>query len=179
MYTTSPLVDRVNSAKPWYAQIWPWLLMLGPFLVVIAATYTGWIAFTRQDAMVVDDYYKQGNAINQDLRRDAAATNLGLSLNFQYDTAAGKMVGRLSSFGNPLPGAIRINLVHATQPEKDVHLFAKLDSRGEFEVALPVLDKARWQVSVENENREWRLNGVWKWPLQQMVNIKADIPPAD
>ena len=53
------IIDRVNSSKPWYLHRWPWRLMMGPFLVVIAATYTGWIAFTRQDAMVVDDYYKQ------------------------------------------------------------------------------------------------------------------------
>ncbi len=90
MSTATPLIDRVNSTKPWYAHRWPWLLMLGPFLVVIAASYTGWIAFTRQDALVVDDYYKQGNAINQDLHRDAVATKLGLSLNARYDVANGK-----------------------------------------------------------------------------------------
>ncbi len=78
MHSTTVLIDRINSSKPWYAHLWPWLLMLGPFLVVLAASYSGWIAFTRQDAMVVDDYYKQGNAINQDLRRDAVAANLGL-----------------------------------------------------------------------------------------------------
>jgi hypothetical protein len=153
--------------------------MLGPFLVVLAATYSGWLAFTRQDAMVVDDYYKQGNAINQDLRRDGAATALGLSFNARYDAAAGKLNGRLLSFGQPIAGKIRIHLAHSTQPEKDIQLETQPDQRGEFGVALPVLDKARWQVSVESERRDWRLTGSWKWPQQQVVDIKADLPPAD
>ena len=179
MGTATPLIDRVNSPKPWYVHRWPWLLMMGPFLVVIAASYTGWIAFTRQDAMVVDDYYKQGNAINQDLRRDAAATNLGLSLKASYDVANGKLNGKLLSFSQPITGKIVIRLAHATQPEKDIQLQAQVSQGGDFSAALPALDMGRWGVTVENEKREWRLTGTWKWPQQRVVDLKADLQPAD
>jgi hypothetical protein len=70
-------LEETRNAKPWYAQRWPWLLMLGPVLVILAGSYTCWLAFSRQDALVVDDYYKQGRAINQDLRRDRVATAMG------------------------------------------------------------------------------------------------------
>jgi hypothetical protein len=179
MGTATPLIDRVNSTKPWYAHRWPWLLMLGPFLVVIAASYTGWIAFTRQDAMVVEDYYKQGNAINQDLHRDAVATKLGLSLNAHYDVANGKLSGKLLSSSQPIAGKIAIHLAHATQPEKDIQLQAQLDAQGDFEAALPALDMGRWGVTVENEQHEWRLMGTWLWPQQRTIELKADLPPAD
>lgn len=179
MRTATPLIDRVNSTKPWYLHLWPWLLMMGPFLVVVAASYTGWIAFTRQDAMVVDDYYKQGNAINQDLRRDAAATNLGLSVTARYDAANGKLSGNLLSFGKPMAGEILIRLAHATQPEKDIKLAAQLDQNGNFEAALPALDMARWGVTVESTRHDWRLTGIWKWPQQRTIDLKADLPPAD
>jgi hypothetical protein len=179
MGIAAPLIDRVNSTKPWYRHRWPWLIMMGPFLVVIAASYTGWIAFTRQDAMVVDDYYKQGNAINQDLRRDAAATNLGLSLNARYDVANGKVTGKLLSFSQPIAGKIKILLAHATQPEKDIQLQAQLDPQGGFEAALPALDMGRWAVTVESEKRDWRLTGTWKWPQQRTIELKADVQPAD
>jgi uncharacterized protein len=179
MKTAISLTDRHNSDTPWYAQRWPWLIMLGPFLVVLAASYSGWIAFTRQDAMVVDDYYKQGLAINQDLRRDAAAANLGLTFNVRYDAAAGRLIGSLSSFSQPIPGKIRIYLAHSTQPEKDIQLVAQADRQGAFNVALPSLDKARWQVLVEDDNRDWRLTGAWMWPQQAAIEIKADLPPAE
>ncbi|MFD2271608.1 hypothetical protein ACFS07_11740 [Undibacterium arcticum] len=44
---------------------------------------------------------------------------------------------------------------------------------------MPMLERARWQVLVESERRDWRLIGIWKWPQQQTIDIKADLPPAD
>lgn len=172
-------LEEARHAKPWYAQRWPWLLMLGPALVILAGSYTIWLAFSQQDALVVDDYYKQGKAINQDLRRDRVATGLGLSFNARYDAATGKMNGTLLSFGVPVAGKIRLHLAHPTLPEKDLQLEAQLDRRGEFGVGLPMLERARWQASVESERRDWRLTGTWRWPQQQTIDIKADLPPAE
>jgi hypothetical protein len=153
--------------------------MVGPVSVILAGGYTSWLAFSRQDAMVVDDYYKQGKAINQDLSRDRAAAALALSFNGRYDAAAGVLHGTLSSFGAPVAGKVRIRLTHATQPEKDLQLDAQLDGRGAFSVALPMLESGRWQVLVESERRAWRLIGDWKWPQQRAVAIQADPVPAD
>ena len=48
--------------------------MAGPATVVVAGLITAWLAFHGEDGLVVDDYYKQGLAINQTLgRRDASA----------------------------------------------------------------------------------------------------------
>lgn len=173
-----PTMDKSGQEKPWYAHVWPWLLMLGPVLVIIAGGYTCWLAFSRQDAMVVDDYYKQGRAINQDLRRDRVATSLGLAFRARYDPVTGTLKGRLLSFGAPIAGNVTLYLAHATQPEKDLRLQVRPDQSGEFSVALPMLDRARWQLTVEGERRDWRLLGVWHWPQQQSVDIKADLPPA-
>src|SRR5688500_11075293 len=126
MSTPSGFTDRTTIPTPWYAQRWPWLLMLGPTLVILAGSFTIWIAFSHQDAMVVDDYYKQGKAINQDLRRDRAATALGLSASWRYDAAAGKLNGTLLSFGAPAAGKVQIHFSHATQPEKDFKVEAVL-----------------------------------------------------
>jgi hypothetical protein len=170
-------MHAVPSAQPWYTHRWPWLLMLGPFLVVIAGGFTGYLAYTRQDALVVDDYYKQGKAINQDLRRDRAATALGLVFQARYDPASGKLHGVLRAAGGPAGATIRIHLAHATQVQKDIELVAALDERGNFSLALPMLDKARWEVVIEGERRDWRLARSWKWPQQQALDIQADAPP--
>ena len=179
MQTATTLVERINDSKPWYTHLWPWLLMSGPLMVVAAASFSAWIAFTRQDAMVVDDYYKAGNAINQDLRRDSAATNMGLVLDARYDAANGKLVGSLFSFGHPLAAPVVIRLAHATQPEKDKVVNAQTDQQGNFSAELPFLDRGRWEVTIENQTREWRLTGTWKWPQQQSIKLKADLPPAE
>lgn len=178
MNTATPFADRVNDSKPWYAHRWPWLLMLGPVAVILAGSYTIRLAFQNQDAMVVDDYYKQGKAINQDLRRDRVAAGMGLAVNWRYDPAAEKLHGTLLSFGMPVAGKVRIHLAHATQPEKDFKLEAEPDQYGKFSIDLPMLERARWQVLLESERRDWRLSGTWKWPQQQTLDIKADLLPA-
>ena len=172
------LATHVDSTTPWYRQLWPWLIISGPLIVVIAASYTGWIAYTRQDALVVDDYYTQGNAINQDLRRDTAATKLGLNLNAGYDPVQGRLHGNLLSYGYPVTGKINILLSHATQPEKDKKLEVLLNQQGDFDVALPMLELGRWEVTVDNAERSWRLTGTWKWPEQRTIVFKADTPSA-
>ena len=165
---------EARTVPPWYAQRWPWLLIAGPLLVVIGCAVTMWLAFTRDDALVVDDYYMEGQAINQDLRRDVSASALGLTFDMRYDAAAGRLSGSLRSFGEPIAGNIIIHLAHATQPEKDLRFLVRPDAAGRFSVSQPMLEMARWQVQVESERRDWRLLGVWKWPHTPSIFIRAD-----
>jgi uncharacterized protein len=169
-----PIFNRTTTVSPWYRQPWPWLLMLGPAVVVVAGIHTVWLAFSQQDALVVGDYYKQGMAINQDLRRDRAAARMKMDAELRYDAVSGKLFGNVHSMGRPHGGNIRISLFHSTLPGKDIHLLAPVDSQGRFAVALPLLDMARWQVQIEGERADWRLNATWKWPQQHAVAFKAD-----
>ena len=59
-------------AKSWYREPWPWLLMMGPAIVIVAGFYTLWLAIQSNDGLVADDYYKRGLAINQTLRSPPA-----------------------------------------------------------------------------------------------------------
>ena len=177
MYNKATALPNADSVKPWYRHRWPWLLMIGPVAVILAGIHTTWIAFTQQDALVVDDYYKQGKAINQDLRRDRVAASLGLSLDLRYDPAADKLNGRLLGKGQPVTEAVQVRLIHSTRPEKDISMAAQPDQTGAFSLALPLLEMARWQVQIENVSRDWRLHGTWKWPQEPRIAIKADLAP--
>lgn len=163
------------TPPPWYAQRWPWLLMAGPAIVLAACGYTGWIAFSQQDALVVGDYYKKGKAINQDLRRDRAAAALGLSVAVRYDAAEGKLAGRLATRdGDAVHGPVLLHLAHATQPEKDIRLLLRPDADGAFSIGLPMLERSRWVVLVEDDRRTWRLEGTWLWPVERDITLKAE-----
>ena len=166
----------IHKPAPWYKHRWPWLLMLGPFLVIVAGSVTIWLAVTHQDALVVDDYYRQGKAINQDLRRDRVATSLGLSFSGRMDAVSDTLSGTVVAGDTPVRGKIRIHLAHPTLPEKDVQLVTPLDATGHFRVALPLLDRAVWQILIEDEQRDWRLNGEWRWPEQTTLTLAADVP---
>ena len=169
-----PIPIRLSTSTPWYAQRWPWLLMLGPAIVLVAGAITSYLAWTRQDAMVVDDYYKRGKAINQDLRRDKVATAQQLLVELRYDASGHAMAGVLTSFGKPVTAPFRIAFAHSTLPEKDLMLAAYPDAQGRFSVPLAQLEQARWQVNVEGGKRDWRLASQWRYPAQTSLTIAAD-----
>ena len=164
--------------KPWYRHRWPWLLMLGPALVIVAGAITTWLAYTRQDAMVVDDYYKKGKAINQDLRRDRVAGAMGFTFKANYNAESRVLEGAIAERGGPHRSPFRIQLAHSTQPEKDLVLSVVPDVEGRFSAPLPALEQARWQLVVEGARRDWRLAATWQWPSQPGVSIVADRVPA-
>jgi hypothetical protein len=166
MYATS----TTREAGPWYTHRWPWFLMLGPATVLAGGAFVTWLAVGHPDALVVDDYYKQGKAINQDLRRDRVATALGLSLDAQYDRQAGTLTGRLVGQAAPFT----IYLAHPTLPQRDLRLFVRPAADGSFAVALPALERTHWQVVVEGALRDWRL--AKGWDGVHALEIVADKP---
>jgi hypothetical protein len=173
MIMQSPQLN-LPAAQPWWSQRWPWLLMLGPCLALVGGLYTGWLAFSQPDSLVVGDYYKRGKAINQDLRRDKAASALGLSAELHYDVARGVLSGRVGGADKAGPQRVLLHLAHATQPERDIKLELAPAADGGFEVALPMLERSRWQVLLEDDSRSWRLEGSWQWPAQREVTVRAD-----
>ena len=45
---------------PWYRHRWPWFLMAGPAIVVVAGLFTAFLAVQSFDGFVVDPKEKKG-----------------------------------------------------------------------------------------------------------------------
>ena len=43
-----------TAVKPWYREPWPWILMAGPAIVVVAGIATAVIAIRTSDPLVAD-----------------------------------------------------------------------------------------------------------------------------
>lgn len=176
MQATNP--NLPHGAAPWYKHRWPWFLMIGPVAVMIATGVSAWLGMQQPDAMVVADYYKQGKAINQDLRRDRVATELALSFEASHDARAGRLNGSLDSAGQPVMAPFHIRLAHPTLPARDLVLEALPDAQGRFSAALPALEPTHWQVVVEGAARDWRLARSWSPARQATLTIVADARPS-
>jgi hypothetical protein len=50
----------MRDTKPWYCQLWPWLLIIPPAVAVIGGAFTLYLAITRPDALVRQDCVKDG-----------------------------------------------------------------------------------------------------------------------
>ena len=70
-------VENETQIKPWYKQFWPWFVISLPASAVVAGIITVFIAFDNADSLVVDDYYKAGLAINDQVQLQKNALNYG------------------------------------------------------------------------------------------------------
>ncbi len=67
-----------KDTKPWWQYGYVWLIIAGPLLVVIAGFVTLYLAISRPDPVVDEDYYRKGIEINKTLnaKRDSLAPAL-------------------------------------------------------------------------------------------------------
>jgi hypothetical protein len=140
--------------KPWYREPWPWILMAAPASAVVAGGVTVWLAVATSDGLVADDYYRRGLAINQEIRRDQTARDLGISAS--VEAAAGTLRVRLSGRATP-PEALFARLVHATRAGHDLRLRLARVTPGIYETELPALPAGRWRIVLEDPRGEWRV----------------------
>jgi hypothetical protein len=50
-----------SEVKPWWKQLWPWLLISGPALAAVGCAITIWLALTRHaDQPILDGVTKRG-----------------------------------------------------------------------------------------------------------------------
>jgi hypothetical protein len=151
------------SAPPvvWYRQLWPWLLMLMPALALFGGLATWWIAAATSDPLVVDDYYREGRAINRRIERDVAAVRLGLSAVLARGADGSVVVDLEAAPGASLPASLNLALVHATRAELDRRIELAAVGAGRYVAAADRLPEGgRWQLLLEEPQRGWRLTGV-------------------
>jgi uncharacterized protein len=152
--------EKVNSAvaRPWYREPWPWILAAGPFIVVIAAIYTAWLAVKSNDGLVTDDYYRKGLSANQTIARSEHATKMGLvaGVRIAGDTLSVRLQASDKSF--VMPPTLVVTITHPTRAGLDQSRV--LMHNGELysgEVRLPAA--GHWLVLLEDERKTWRLMG--------------------
>ena len=146
------------ESKHWYHEPWPWLLMAGPAAVVLAGLFTAYLAVVTNDGLVADDYYKQGLAINQTLSRDTIARQLGYRAHIAFAPDFARVQVTVSSDA-PASGLLVLRLAHPGRPALDRALPLTRESEKTYFSAFPPLTPGRWQVTLEDSARSWRLVG--------------------
>ena len=163
---------RATRTQPWYREPWPWILMAGPATVVAAGLITAWLAFHGADGLVVDDYYKQGLAINKTLSRRDAAEHRGVLAEF---TLTDRRV-RVTLANAAVRGTLTLRLVHPTHAGLDQSLVMAAVKPGVYEGPLQALQPGRWHIVLEE--RDWRLTGDWILPATGALTLGARSPSA-
>ena len=149
------------TTHPWYREPWPWLLMAGPAIVVVAGIATAVIAVISFDGMVADDYYKQGLGINRVLEREANARTAGISGVVQFSEDRTRVRVVLGSDAALGPAALRLALVHPTLPDEDQAIALDATAPGIYEGTMRAPHGGKLRLKLEDGAGRWRLAGDW------------------
>jgi hypothetical protein len=166
----------MQTPLPWYRQRWPWLLMAGPAIVVVAGFVTLWLAISSNDGLVADDYYKRGLGINRTLERSERAAALGLVAVVDLDASGAVQVMLTSTVPGleAAPAQVRLTLLHPTRAGADRRIDLSRGPDGAYRGQAGVLPPGRWRVGVETDN--WRLPTVEIEGELRAVRITAEAP---
>lgn len=138
-----------DVAKPWYHQPWMWLVVGLPLASVIASLSMVAISVKHRDELVRDDWYKAGRAINQDLKAEQHAQELGLAGTLVLEPAVPAVSITLTTDGTALPDRLQLVLVHSTLANEDMTVVVERSADGAWHGTLPRLPMGKRHLMLE------------------------------
>lgn len=150
--SASPAVFAFDPT-PWYRHRWPWLLLAGPGIVVVAAMFTLMLAMRSDDGLVAQDYYKRGLLINRELSKTERAATIGATVSLARDGAVRVSLERAAA-----PDTMRLLIAHPTREGLDRTARLERSADGTYGGRVGPLSPGRWLITVETDT--WRLPTV-------------------
>jgi hypothetical protein len=157
---TERIMHGTTVERRWHREPLVWLVIAIPALTVFAGLTTVVVANRTADSVVVDDFRKEGLAINQDPRRDEAARRLGVAADLTAADAALRVA--LAAGRAEAPAKLVVLLSHATRAEHDRMLTLERGADGEYRATMAPLPAGHWYVEISPSDREWRLTGEFR-----------------
>lgn len=159
---------------PWYRQGWPWLLISLPASAVVGGILTLIVAIESPNALVVNDYYKEGLAINQEKHRLERAETMGLGALLRTD--AGGVSVTLDSKTPVTDATLNLNVIHATRSDLDRKILVQRQPDGSYRAALKPLRAGTWYLRLEDPQQSWEIRARLRieGPFQTYLTAEKD-----
>lgn len=163
--------------QPWYRQFWPWFLIAVPVLSMISGLIMIVLSLSNADQLVVDDYYKQGLAINENLALDHYASERGLGATVRFDLETGEVFVESLQGDYTWPRALQLKLLHPMAAELDQTL-ALRSFTGGYRADLESVPHSRYYLHLSpldsTDGAElWRLSGELDFRHQSSKVLQA------
>jgi hypothetical protein len=164
--TPRAVSSPLNAPRPWYKERWPWFLIAGPAIVVVAGLVTAWIAVTSDDGLVAPDYYKRGLLINKEIDRSNRALELKLGAKARV-AADGRIELSLTGAGEvPAPEQLSLSFGRAAQSGEDIVAVLARQTGGLYTGRIASLPPSRWRVTLEA--------GAWRLTSDAAVTLPGE-----
>lgn len=146
---------NMTAATPWYKQFYPWLIIAIPFLTVVGCIITITLAISSPNALVKDNYYKEGLAINRDIARLSQAEKLNLQgfLRGGRDQLSLNLQGDIKQW----PDTLDMLFSHATREELDRRVILQKVAAGQYVSDWQQLPDGAWYYHLMPADKSWEL----------------------
>ncbi|MEC4724018.1 FixH family protein [Shewanella sp. D64] len=144
----------MKQPQAWYKQFWPWFLIILPLCAVVASVNLLYLAIDNKDALVSEDYYKDGKRINQDLRKIKHAKQLGMQFELQVDD---NQLTIIQHGGENYIAALNVEFFHPTIESRDFKQVVTADGDKAYRIALSNPITGAWEVRLEGYDQSWRI----------------------
>lgn len=121
MNRASLLHDEHAEVRPWYREVWPWVIFGLPLTTMAAGVFMVVLAVTHADPVVVEDWYREGRAYNRHLELERQAERFGLGARITRG-AEGIHLRLASRVRLPAPATLTLHLRHPTLAERDLRV---------------------------------------------------------
>jgi hypothetical protein len=124
------------------------------------------LAFTGEDSMVIDDYYKEGRGINLKIQKlqQAKILNISTSVQIFSDYVEVSFVSGIPENGE----ALILDFFHSTQKFKDFSVTLLRDANGIYRAPLTTDVSGKWRLSLHPIDENWK--------IQKMISLTQSIP---
>jgi hypothetical protein len=162
--------DQSARALPWYRQFWPWFLIAFPLASVFAGSTMLWLAIVSFDGLVVDDYYREGRAINQRIEKTETARRGAISARVEFAPDARSIA--VHPAGEGVDTALRLRLIHPTRHGLDQVVALERSGDGSHAARIEAPSAGRWRIALEDMAGTWRIGGDAILPQELTVALR-------
>ena len=139
------------KSESWYRNPWVWLIIALPIVSLLRGVATVIITNKNQPDMVVDDYYKKGKAINQELTLYDNAAELGISLQ-------GKVNEHRIEIKSPTKfNALKVKMIHSTLAAQDFDLVLTPNAIGSLSSSIDTIMLGKWEIVIMPMDGSWKI----------------------
>lgn len=160
-----------KTEKIWYKQFWPWFIIILPASVVVGSITMAVIAFKGADDLVVDNYYKEGLAINNSFDETRFAKKHHVTAQLQF--LSNELTLNFQSTDIQATPILLLQFKHPLNATLDTNVIMNKGSDGAYHAALPQLQKGKWYMTLQPniENPEWRVDNTVFLPKPNIAII--------
>ncbi len=160
------------ETSPWYRRAWPWLLFIPPVGAVLGGILTIILAIQSPNALVVDDYYKEGLAINRQKHRLEMARGAQLDALLRSDGE--RLTLSLRSHETIDDDTLLLQFIHATRADLDRSIELKALGDGDYAAPAPDLPTGAWYLRLRPADNRWEIRARVKGDRHFQTRLSSD-----